>query len=103
MVFKETPNSSLIDENAKLSKWNVYTKRYLKDAQEKGNIPSNLFDNFTNSTATSTLNSMNIDFTFSKPKELIEHIIKIIQIKDNTIVMDFFCRKWNNSSCSFRH
>ena len=90
LVFKETPNSPLIDENAKQSKWNVYTKRYLKDAQEKGNIPSNLFDNFTNSTATSTLNSMNIDFTFSKPKELIEHIIKIIQIKDNTIVMDFF-------------
>ena len=90
LVFKETPNSPLIDENAKQSKWNVYTKRYLKDAQEKGNIPSNLFDNFTNSTATSTLSSMNIDFSFSKPKELIEHIIKIIQIKDNTIVMDFF-------------
>lgn len=90
LVFKETPNSPLIDENAKQSKWNVYTKRYLKDAQEKGNIPSNLFDNFTNSTATSTLNSMNIDFTFSKPKELIEHIIKIIQIEDNAIVMDFF-------------
>ena len=90
LVFKETPNSPLIDENAKQSKWNVYTKRYLKDAQEKGNIPSNLFDNFTNSTATSTLSSMNIDFSFSKPKELIEHIIKIIQIEDNAIVMDFF-------------
>ena len=90
LVFKQTPNSPLIDENGNQSKWNVYTKRYLKDAQEKGNIPSNLFDNFTNSTATSTLSSMNIDFSFSKPKELIEHIIKIIQIKDNTIVMDFF-------------
>ncbi|MFA9238344.1 MAG: DNA methyltransferase [Candidatus Paceibacteria bacterium] len=90
LVFKETPNSPLIDENGNQSKWNVYTKRYLKDAQEKGNIPSNLFDNFTNSTATSTLSSMNIDFSFSKPKELIEHIIKIIQIEDNAIVMDFF-------------
>lgn len=90
LVFKQTPNSPLIDENGNQSKWNVYTKRYLKDAQEKGNIPSNLFDNFTNSTATSTLSSMNIDFSFSKPKELIEHIIKIIQIEDNAIVMDFF-------------
>ena len=90
LVFKQTPNSPLLDENGKQSKWNVYTKRYLKDAQEKGNIPSNLFDNFTNSTATTTLSSLNIDFSFSKPKELIEHIIKIIQIEDNAIVMDFF-------------
>lgn len=90
LVFKQTPNSPLLDENGKQSKWNVYTKRYLKDAQEKGNIPSNLFDNFTNSTATTTLSGLNIDFSFSKPKELIEHIIKIIQIEDNAIVMDFF-------------
>ncbi len=90
LVFKETKNSPLLDENGNQSKWNVYTKRYLKDAQKKGNIPSNLFDSFTNSSATSTLSGMNIDFSFSKPKELIEHIINIVQVAEDAIIMDFF-------------
>jgi adenine-specific DNA-methyltransferase len=90
LVFKQTKNSPLLDENGNQSKWNVYTKRYLKDALAKGNIPSNLFDSFTNSSATSTLSSMSINFSFSKPKELIEYIINIVQVEKNDIIMDFF-------------
>ncbi len=90
LVFKKTKNSPLLDENGNQAKWNVYTKRYLNDAIKKGNIPSNLFDNFINSSATSTLSGMNINFSFSKPKELIEHIINIVQVKENDTIMDFF-------------
>ena len=90
LVFKKTKSSPLIDENGNQSKWNIYTKRYLKDAQEKGNIPSNLFEDFLNGSASTNLKNMDIDFTFSKPKELLEYIINIIQVDKNDIVMDFF-------------
>lgn len=90
LVFKKTKSSPLLDENLKPSKWNVYTKRYLKDAQEKGNVPSNLFENFLNSSATKDLSKLGIDFSFSKPKELIEYLIDIVQLKDGDIVLDFF-------------
>lgn len=35
LVFKETKNSPLLNEFGEKSKWNIYAKRYLKDAQEK--------------------------------------------------------------------
>ena len=88
LVFKKTKSSPLVDENGNQSKWNIYTKRYLIDAQQKGNIPSNLFEDFLNGTATATLSKLGIDFPFSKPKELIEYLIKITNTK--TTVLDFF-------------
>ena len=88
LTFKETKSSPLIDENGNQSKWNIYTKRYLIDAQAKGNIPSNLFENFLNGSATTTLSRLGINFPFSKPKELIEYLIKITNTK--TIILDFF-------------
>jgi adenine-specific DNA-methyltransferase len=88
LVFKKTKSSPLVDENGNQSKWNIYTKRYLLDAQKKGNIPSNLFENFLNGTATTTLSKLGIDFPFSKPKELIEYLITITNTK--TTILDFF-------------
>jgi len=90
LVFKKTKSSPLLDENQNKSIWNIYTKRYLKDAQKKGNIPSNLFENFLNGTASTSLKNMDIDFTFSKPKELVEYLINIVQVKNNAIILDFF-------------
>jgi len=40
LVFKKTKNSPLVDENENKSIWNIYTKRYLIDAQKKGNCGS---------------------------------------------------------------
>jgi len=90
LVFKKTKNSPLVDENENKSIWNIYTKRYLIDAQKKGNIPSNLFENFLNGTASTTLKKMNVDFAFSKPKELIEYLINIAQVENDAIILDFF-------------
>ena len=88
LVFKKVKSSPLMDENGNQSKWNIYTKRYLKDAQEKGNVPSNLFEDFLNSKATTTLKNLGINFPFSKPKELIEYLIKITNTQ--TTILDFF-------------
>jgi len=88
LVFKKTKSSPLVDENRNQSKWNIYTKRYLIDAQKKGNIPSNLFEDFLNGTATTTLSKLGINFPFSKPKELIEYLITITNTK--TTILDFF-------------
>ncbi|WP_323668663.1 site-specific DNA-methyltransferase [Aliarcobacter butzleri] len=89
LVFKKTASSPLVDENGNQSKWNIYTKRYLIDAQQKGNIPSNLFENFLNAQATTQLKSMNLDFSFSKPVELINYLLEITNTK-NEIILDFF-------------
>lgn len=88
LTFKKTSSSPLVNEKGEQAEWNIYTKRYLKDAQEKGNIPSNLFENFLNGAATTLLSNLGITFPFSKPKELIEHIIKLT--KTETIILDYF-------------
>ena len=89
LVFKETKSSPLLDENGNQSKWNVYTKRYLSDAQEKGNVPSNLFTDFINSQGTSELKKLELTFSFAKPSSLISYLIEICNVK-NEIVLDFF-------------
>lgn len=89
LVFKKTTSSPLINEHGVQSEWNVYTKRYLLDAQAKGNVPSNLFDSFYNSLGTSSLKSLELDFSFAKPIELIKFIFEITKI-DNEFVLDFF-------------
>lgn len=90
LVFKKTKNSPLYDQYGKQSVWNVYTKRYLKDAVEKGNVPSNIFEGFLNSEATKELSALDITFSFPKPSSLIKQLIKITQKPNNIKVLDFF-------------
>jgi len=89
LVFKETKSSPLLDENGNPSKWNVYTKRYLRDALEKGNVPTNLFTDFINSQGTADLKKLDLSFSFAKPQALISHLIDISNTK-NEIILDFF-------------
>jgi len=96
LVFKETNNSPLLDENQKSSKWNVYTKRYLIDAEEKWNIPKNIFTDFINTLWTNTIKSLWLNFTYSKPVELISYLLKIIQTNPNDIILDFF--SWSGTT-----
>ncbi|MBD3192157.1 MAG: site-specific DNA-methyltransferase [Candidatus Heimdallarchaeota archaeon] len=90
LVFKETRNSPLLDEHGKQSKWNVYTKRYLTDAKERGNSPRTFWIDFLNAEATRDLKQLDVSFQFSKPKELIKYILKIVGVGDGDIVLDFF-------------
>ncbi len=91
LVFKETSTSPLLDEHGNQSKWNVYTKIYLKDRLRDGARPVTLMTKYTNSEASKELINLNIPFDFSKPKNLIKYLMKIQEADDkNYIVLDFF-------------
>ena len=90
LVFKKVRKASLVDENGKPSNWNVYTKRYQKDAEEKGKVPPNYIDDCINSLGTSRLSELSLDFSFSKPCELLKKLIKYSNKDKNIVVLDFF-------------
>lgn len=91
LVFKESTRSPLLDEKGNPAKYNVYTKSYLSDREEAGKLPRNYFiDSIQNRKGTSLLKSIGIPFPFSKPIELIEWLMKISNISNNDIVLDFF-------------
>ncbi len=90
LVFKKTRNSPLLDENGGKAKWNVYTKSYLNDRSEKGASPRDYLDQFINRKGADLIKQYDIDFNFSKPYELIEHLIKITNKPNDINVLDFF-------------
>ncbi len=90
VVFKETRTSPLLDEFGKQSRWNIYTKIYLKDRLQTGMRPATFFDKYPNSEASKELIKLNIPFDFSKPKHLIIWLQKICNVSDGDIVLDFF-------------
>jgi len=67
IVFKETKRSPLINENGEQAKWNLYTKSYLRDKLEKGNLPRDLWTGYLNRHGTAELKKLHIPFSFPKP------------------------------------
>lgn len=90
LVFKKTKSSPLINENLEASSWNVYTKRYLSDAQEKGNVPSNFIEDCPNSLGTKRVKELQIKFAYTKPVELVKKLIEITDKPKDITVLDFF-------------
>jgi adenine-specific DNA-methyltransferase len=92
LVFKETKNSPLLNENGKKAKYNIYTKSYLEERRDKGVKPRNFLvdKKFLNRRGSDYLKTLGLDFPYSKPKELIEHLLKITHIKKDAIILDFF-------------
>jgi adenine-specific DNA-methyltransferase len=90
ILFKKTNRSSLIDKNGNSSKWNVYTKIWLKDRMEDGKVPVNLISKFENRHSSQELKDLDIPFSFAKPVGLIKYLMKIVDIEDNEVVLDFF-------------
>lgn len=89
VVFIKSKTSPLIDEKGNQAKWNIYTKIYLHERQEKGAKPLTFVD-IPNSAGSKELIKMGIEFSFSKPKELIKHLISITNKKNDIVVLDFF-------------
>lgn len=89
VVFIKSKTSPLIDENGNQSKWNIYTKIYLHERQEGGMKPLTFLD-MPNSAGSKELIKMGIDFSFSKPRPLIEHLIRITNKGKDIYVLDFF-------------
>lgn len=90
IVFKETNASPLVTPEKKKSKWNIYTKIWLKDRIEEGKLPLDMFDNFENRHSAQELNKLLIPFDFAKPSELIAYLISLCVVSDDDIVIDFF-------------
>lgn len=90
IVFKKSNQSPLIDEHGKKAHWNLYTKSYLKDKQENGNIPRDFWNKFLNRHGTSELKKLKIPYSFPKPTNLIKHLLKIIGSDEGDIIIDFF-------------
>lgn len=92
LVFKETKNSPLLDQNGNKARYNIYTKSYLEERRDKGTKPRNfLIDKkFLNRRGSDYLKTLGLDFPYSKPKELIDHLIRIAHIPQDAIILDFF-------------
>lgn len=93
IMFSESKKSPLIDSYGNHTDWNVYEKKY-EDEETDGDIDYNLPDDviydYLNSSATTYLNNMGIDFPFSKPWELIAYLIDITEKPSDITVLDFF-------------
>jgi adenine-specific DNA-methyltransferase len=90
LVFKKTNKSPLLDENGNRAKWNIYTKSYLNDRSEKGSSPRDYLDEFINRKGADLIKQYDIDFSYSKPYELVQHLIKITNKSNDIVVLDFF-------------
>lgn len=90
LVFKKVRKASLLNESGEPSYWNVYTKRYQKDAEEKGKVPPNYIDDCINSLGTSRLGDLSLDFSFAKPCELISKLIRFTNKGNDIKILDFF-------------
>ena len=90
LVFKQTKKSPLLDERGNRARWNIYTKSYLNDRSDKGASPRDYLDQFINRKGADLIKQYDIDFSYSKPYELIQHLIKITNKPNNINVLDFF-------------
>lgn len=90
LYFKKTKTSPLVDEKGKQSKWNIYTRQYLRDIKEKGYVPGNYLDRFTNIFGTKSIKDVKLFFNFPKPPQLIQYLIQLMQCEKDDIVLDSF-------------
>ena len=88
--FKESKQGVLLDEHGNKSKWNVYTKIWLKDRQDEGTIPSDLLTKFENRHSSKELSELDIPFDFAKPVGLIKYLMKLMCLEDGDYILDFF-------------
>jgi adenine-specific DNA-methyltransferase len=90
LVFKETKTSPLLNEKGEKAKYNIYTKSYLFEREETGTKPRNYLDQFINRKGADYIKKLDIEFNYSKPVELIEYLISIVNTEKTDIVLDFF-------------
>lgn len=90
ILFKQTNSSSLVDENGKQSKWNIYTKIWLSDRLDEGRVPVDLITKWENRISSQELKDLDIPFDFAKPTELIKYLVSLVDKNEDAYVLDFF-------------
>lgn len=90
VVFIQSKTSPLIDYDTKeKAKWNIYTKIWLKERMEEGQLPADLILKYENRHAAKELSALGIPFDFPKPSALIKYLLHLVDDKE-FMVMDFF-------------
>lgn len=90
IVFIKSKNGVLINSDGSKSNWNVYTKIWLSDREEEGQIPTNFISKFENRHSAKELKGLDIEFDFAKPTELIKYLISFANNDKKSIILDFF-------------
>jgi len=91
LIFtKATNKSPLVNENGKRSAYNIYPKAYWDSIEGETNVPEDIIYDYKNSQGTKALLSMGLNFSFSKPPELIKYLIRITQKSNDVVILDFF-------------
>ncbi|MDE6854232.1 MAG: site-specific DNA-methyltransferase [Muribaculaceae bacterium] len=91
IIFAKSKRSPLIDSHGNHTDWNVYEKKYAdEEAMENTTLPNDVIPDFINTLGTTLLREMQIDFSYSKPIELIKYLILIAQFPDDIRILDFF-------------
>lgn len=90
ICFKRSDRTGLLDaDTGEQAHWNIYTKVYLNEREEKGIHPKNFSDEFQNTLATNELRNLGVSFDFSKPTSMIAFLLSLV-VAENDIVLDFF-------------
>ena len=90
IVFKRSDRTGLLNAETGLpAHWNVYTKVYLKEREEKGIHPKNYSDAYQNTVASLELKRLGIPFDFAKPVSLISFFAGLMNDPDS-LILDFF-------------
>ena len=90
LVYKKTKRSPLLNQEGNRAKWNIYTKSYLEERSESGTAPRNFLDEFINRKGADFLKTLDINFSYPKPVDLIKHLIRITNKDKDIIILDFF-------------
>lgn len=90
VVFKESNNGVLVSSDGNPSKWNIYTKIWLKDREAEGQVPNDLILKFENRHSSKELKELNIPFDFAKPVGLIKYLLEITPMKNDDLILDFY-------------
>ncbi len=90
ILFTFSKSGVLIQPDGKKSKWNIYTKIWLKNRTEEGQTPTNFINKFENRHSAKELKDLNINFDFAKPTGLIHYLFSLTGVGKNAICLDFF-------------
>lgn len=90
IVIRESEDTPLVTSSGKRSRWNVYTKRYLKDAKAKGNTPVNFIQDYPNALGTEEVQSLGLTFSYPKPSKLVRHLMSIASADTRQVAFDCF-------------
>jgi len=92
IMFDKSQRSPLVDSFGNHTDWNVYEKKYEDEEtkEEKTPLPNDVIYDYINTLGTATLHELGLDFSFSKPYQLIKYLIEIIDKGNDILILDFF-------------